>query len=298
MDLLRDSFLQAGLATQAGTLVVAFIVYTVVQALFFSKLRHVPGPILHRFTSLPHIIHVVRGDRIQWLDALHTKYGDVVLLEPNFVITCSPQSAKTIYSANALIKAPFYDKLGFAVGHKHLLQQKDVKSAGRIRKPLLRIMAKDNLFKLESLMHKYLQLFVKGIEAVPGDKVDMLLWLRLLAFDIIAEASFGHDFGQLATGEFGTLTQTIFDALRISVLSSVIPGFSTLCAIAPVPSMRRLRSSRARLLMVRRRGKGAKVLPLTASSSADGGSRHPGIRLFRGARRRHGSPCPQAPLCR
>ncbi|PWN86770.1 cytochrome P450 [Acaromyces ingoldii] len=254
LDLIDVLFHQVSYAAISAAFFAAFVLYQVVQTLFFADLRHIPGPLLHRVTSFPHIWHVIRGDRIQWLDRLHNRYGDVVLLEPRFVVTCSGLGAKTIYSSNSLIKAPFYDTVGFGAGHKHLLQLKDVKSAGRIRKPLLKIMAKDNLNKLESLIHRHLDIFIKGIEGVPGQKVDMLLWLRLLAFDIISEASFGHDFGQLATGQFGTLTQTIFDSMRFGVLSSVIPGFRTICLLSPFPTLRRLHSSLQKLLMLGAKG--------------------------------------------
>lgn len=232
--------------------VLAWLLLRLVQMLLLSPLRKVPGPLLNRISSLPHALHTVRGDRIQWVESLHERYGDEVILEPKMVITRSSPGVRTIYGSTSLIKSAFYDGLGFSGAHKHVLQLRDTKQAVRTRKHISAIMQKDNLARLEPLFHKYISKFRKGIDAQVGQDgactVDLMLWLRLLAFDIVLEASFGKDFGQLDIGGVSDITQAMFDALRHGVMKGLIPGINIILKNAPIASWNRIYSSEARFL--------------------------------------------------
>ncbi|TKY86950.1 hypothetical protein EX895_003627 [Sporisorium graminicola] len=232
-----------------GTVVLSWVTYEMVRALLWSPLAKVPGPFANRLSSVPHILHTIKGDRIQWVEKLHRKYGEEVVLEPAMVISRRSAAVKTIYGNTALQKSAFYDGLGFSGLHKHVLQARDNKVAIRTRKHILTIMTKDNLFGLEPIFHRYLAKFKKGVDSNNDDgKVDLMLWLRLLAMDIILEASFGKDFGQLDLGGLSDLTQAIFDAIRFNVIRALIPGFQTAATYLPIPVLNRMASSEARFL--------------------------------------------------
>lgn len=75
-----------------------FLLVKVVYAFCFSPLRHVPGPILAKVTSLWVRSYDVRLQRNRKIYEWHQKYGDIVLIAPGQVSVSSLSSTREIYS--------------------------------------------------------------------------------------------------------------------------------------------------------------------------------------------------------
>jgi hypothetical protein len=52
-----------------------YLFYTLIYGLFLCPLRHLPGPFITRFTSIPYYILVFSGKGGEQTAALHKKYG-------------------------------------------------------------------------------------------------------------------------------------------------------------------------------------------------------------------------------
>lgn len=95
------------------TLVVAVAVLAayklVIYPFFLSPLKDIPGPYLHRISSLPALENQRKHQWIEKVHALHAKYGEVVVLLPT-AVSCSGDSKyiQDIYVKN-MPKLKFYE---------------------------------------------------------------------------------------------------------------------------------------------------------------------------------------------
>ena len=91
-------FLDFGLGYIALLSFVIYLGYTVLRATL-DPLRHVPGPLITRFTRLWYVWHVYRG-RVHYTNIdLHKKYGPIVRLAPRFYSIDDVEAAKAIYGS-------------------------------------------------------------------------------------------------------------------------------------------------------------------------------------------------------
>ncbi|KAL1644258.1 hypothetical protein SLS61_008860 [Didymella pomorum] len=70
-----------------------YVVGTAVYNVYFSKLRHIPGPLLARATGIPYGLHMRSGTISKWLTQLHEQYGDVVRVAPTELSFISGETA-------------------------------------------------------------------------------------------------------------------------------------------------------------------------------------------------------------
>ena len=56
-------------------LVGAYVLYVLIYGIFFSPTRHIPGPLLTRFSSLPYIVLRLSGKLAFEIFDQHKKYG-------------------------------------------------------------------------------------------------------------------------------------------------------------------------------------------------------------------------------
>lgn len=77
---------------------VLFLLAKIIYAFCFSPLRHVPGPVIAKITSLLIKFHDVRLQRNRKIYEWHQKYGDLVMIAPGQVSVSSLSSTRDIYS--------------------------------------------------------------------------------------------------------------------------------------------------------------------------------------------------------
>jgi hypothetical protein len=94
------------LLVAVGALLLLFVAYR----LLFSPLAKIPGPWITSLTSLWLMYHEFLGDRTEILDALHSKYGDIVRVSPTEVSFNNAEALKDIYGIKSgYSKSHFYD---------------------------------------------------------------------------------------------------------------------------------------------------------------------------------------------
>jgi hypothetical protein len=76
---LANRITEIGLLVNPATVVfaslVAFAAYILISGIFFSPTRHLPGPLLARFTDLHFFYRILHGSLGSDLVKLHAKYG-------------------------------------------------------------------------------------------------------------------------------------------------------------------------------------------------------------------------------
>ena len=63
------------ITTSIGLAVGVYVAYIVIYGLYFCPTRHIPGPILTRFTSIPFNILQLSGQQAFSIHKQHQKYG-------------------------------------------------------------------------------------------------------------------------------------------------------------------------------------------------------------------------------
>jgi hypothetical protein len=64
----------------------------------YSRLKHIPGPFVAKFTNFYRFILSRRGFLHLYLDAAHKRYGPAVRFGPNLVCICDPEAIQTIFN--------------------------------------------------------------------------------------------------------------------------------------------------------------------------------------------------------
>ena len=103
---LLENFTTLGLALTAA--LTSFLGLLIHRA-YLSPLRHIPGPLICRLTSLWTYYHSYIGDACTLIDELHKNYGPVIRIAPNEVCISDGAALAPIYSEKGgFLKAPCY----------------------------------------------------------------------------------------------------------------------------------------------------------------------------------------------
>lgn len=78
-------------------IIVIYLLFHAVYLHFSSPIAKVPGPFIAKFSRWWLAYHGWRGDFHRLLTGLHAKYGEVVRIGPDEIITISPDAVKKIY---------------------------------------------------------------------------------------------------------------------------------------------------------------------------------------------------------
>lgn len=94
------ALLMVRLLLSLGALLVAKFIYNWVT----SPIKHIPGPILAKFTNLGRMYDVYKGRPELELRRWHQKYGSVVRIGPTLVNVSDPAALKVIYSRKNVLQ--------------------------------------------------------------------------------------------------------------------------------------------------------------------------------------------------
>ena len=156
--------------------------------MFFSPLRHIPGPLLAKVTSRWLMVVDLSGYRTLTFHKLHQQYGSTVRVGPNEVSFSNIDSIKELFGQQTnFIKAPIYETMSqpplgiFSLRDKSLHSQR--------RRLLSHAFAQSNLFDTEPLILQHVQRLLNHVQDNLSKPLDMLALFRLMAFDIVGTES-------------------------------------------------------------------------------------------------------------
>ena len=186
----------------AGIFLLLTATYTLITA-FSSPLRHIPGPWYTHFTHLILKYHVVTGNRIHYIHALHAQYGPIVRISPHEVAISDPESVSAIHKiGSGFLKSAWYDG-NTSMGEPGIFSMRDPQQHSARRKLFARAFSVSSLLaNWEPEIREKTGLAVEKIKSdAMGAGADVFKWWTLMTTDVIAHLSFGESFHMLEQGK-------------------------------------------------------------------------------------------------
>jgi cytochrome P450 len=148
---------------------------------FFHSLRDFPGPFVSKFSRLPYVWAVTRGQAVYRVKNLHDQYGSVVRVAPNELSYIDDRVWKDAYGHRKNGRGDLNKHLGafnLPGDPNHAILTADHENHGRIRKIFSNAFSERSLQKQEHLFQKYVDLLCEKLEekvkANPNEKINMI----------------------------------------------------------------------------------------------------------------------------
>ncbi|KAF1958305.1 cytochrome protein [Byssothecium circinans] len=194
----------------------------------WGPLAALPGPWYTKYTSTVLSYRFFTGQRTQWVEELHRKYGNIVRLSPTEVDFSSPKAAKTIHSyKKPFLKSEFYSHFLNSLRGAHVVSTRDQVIHARHRRLLGGPMSESGLKQVEPIVESRVNLTIErlGREMEEMGYTNCMKWWLFMATDIIGELSFGESFHML---ERGTKTEYAHDLELVAPIIGTMWTFPTL----------------------------------------------------------------------
>ncbi|CCU82987.1 benzoate 4-monooxygenase cytochrome P450 [Blumeria hordei DH14] len=184
---------------------ISYATFNAIYNFYFHPLRKYPGPVLNRLTYMKKGYHVLKGDYIFQLKALHRKYGHVVRVTPTELSYIDEQAWSDIYAHSNTLKSGNLPKNpnNFRPeenGATTLFTANDADHR-RIRRIQAHIFSEKALTVHEPLLKSYIIELVSKLHekaSAPSTSiVDLVNWYNYTTFDILGDLAFGESFGCL-----------------------------------------------------------------------------------------------------
>jgi len=158
------------------------IIRQIIYHLFFSPLRHIPGPFLAKFTTKWLTINEVMGHRSEVVEKAHERYGPVVRLAPDELSFSDASCIKELYlSGSKFPKSRRYE--GFASTTRASFDMTD-KDQHRKRRNLVRhVLAQTNIDEAEPLIADQIRKSLRWVKRSQGTSIEIMLWMRRIMLD-------------------------------------------------------------------------------------------------------------------
>ncbi|KAK4621200.1 Cytochrome P450 monooxygenase [Fulvia fulva] len=201
--------------------------FAIVVRALANPLKKVPGPWHSTFTRLPLKLAIIRGRRIYYIDALHTKYGPYVRVAPNEIAVSDIEGFSQIHRIGTdFMKSEWYHKFT-AQGDKYsLLTMTNAKEHGARRRMFSRPLSHNFLFEhWHGTVKEMTTLAIRSMrdEATSKGKTNALMWFTLMASDVVGSLMQGESFGGLQLGGISELVDIVLERVKIGTIAYEIP---------------------------------------------------------------------------
>ncbi|KAL3456655.1 cytochrome P450 [Aspergillus heterothallicus] len=222
---------EKGVLVQA--VLIAFVAYWsvwIIYTTWFHPLAKFPGPFWASITRAWTVLHVLPGDAEKSQLKLHEKYGSVVRIAPNELITSDPEALKTLYGIKSFTtKTDFY--LAFrppwARFPDHFSSEGGKQHAER-RRIVSHVYTMTSILQSEKYIEKCIDVWIEKLGEMSDRKesFDLWLWARMYAYDVIGELYFSKMFGFLQAGgdHLGYIDATD-DLIPVQFLAGNMPTY-------------------------------------------------------------------------
>ncbi|KZV73892.1 cytochrome P450 [Peniophora sp. CONT] len=215
------------LATLGSALALYFVGNAIYQ-LFFSQLRHIPGPWYAAISEAWLVSHVLRIRQSRAVQSLFEVYGPIVRVAPNRIAYLDVSSNKRIYNSSKFPKGIFYKGL-LTNDNDHAMTLLEHGPHAIRRRAFASHYTPTNVSLFQPEAHDFVLETVEILEKLGGDEsVDVLHLFRDMLVDIICAASFSHKIGALKDRAQGKgvnyLVQAVDDFAKRGVLRNLFPA--------------------------------------------------------------------------
>ncbi|KAI9296348.1 cytochrome P450 [Neoconidiobolus thromboides FSU 785] len=175
------------------------LITKITYTLYFSPLRHIPGPFLGKLSGLYIKYYITIGKYHEHLKRLHDIYGPVVHFAPNRIIFNEKNAADTIYSSYKFKKSVFYQAFDYGAANIFSTDERTVHTE---RKKIIgKIISNKNIQQLEPVMkHTGFLPFKNFIKQKIDNKqnfVDFYELIHKVLFNINGQLLLSEDLGLL-----------------------------------------------------------------------------------------------------
>ena len=185
--------------TLAGYYLAGLYGTLIICRIFFSPLRHFPGPPWAKLSSLGFSIHVRKGNSNEKLLVLHQKYGNFVRIGSSDLSIIHPKATSAIYGQGSrCIKADWYDLTLPMVSMHTTRDRPEHDKRRRIWVPAFN---DSMLHGYEDRIAIYQDQLIAHISNMGGKAVNVSELLNLYSFDIMGDLAFGTSFNMLQSNQ-------------------------------------------------------------------------------------------------
>ncbi|OJJ56962.1 hypothetical protein ASPSYDRAFT_47235 [Aspergillus sydowii CBS 593.65] len=184
--------------------IVAYWTFWIIYARWFHPLAKFPGPFWASITRVWTVLHVLPGDAEKAQKKLHERYGPVVRIAPNELITSDPGAMKTLYGVKSYThKTDFYVAFRppWARFPDHFTSAGGKQHAER-RRIVTNVYTMTSILQSEQYIEKCIDVWIEKLDAMADNKesFDLWVWTRMYAYDVVGELYFSKMFGFLQSG--------------------------------------------------------------------------------------------------
>lgn len=227
-----------------------YLLTTILFNLYFHPLRKIPGPKIFAGSRLPYVYSALSGHLATDFRALHERYGPVVRTAPNEISFTEPTAWKTIYGQRLSGYARF--KKNYDTFHQnqsdlaHSLFISGDADHLRMRKVLAHAFSERSLREQEPIIQGHIDTLITNLHhqvSLGSQIVDLVDWFNYVAFDIVADLSFGEPFNTLNDNEYRSWVKILSKAWKVftfvSAFKSIAPSGPILRFIVPTSLIRK-----------------------------------------------------------
>ncbi|EED15858.1 cytochrome P450, putative [Talaromyces stipitatus ATCC 10500] len=191
-----------------NTAIILFIIYlsyNIVNRLriaYFSPLSRIPGPWHGHLTGLVLRYHILNGNRVNYVQSLHEKYGPFVRVSHNEVVTCDAAATKDIHAVGTTWRKWSHIPDDITPNIFSIVDPKQHSIRQRFYKKFFQ---QTTLRKtMEPAVLTTAKMAIQGMKkdaAAAGNVVNVHEWFMLFGNDIMSLLTFGEGFGLMEKGE-------------------------------------------------------------------------------------------------
>ncbi|KAI0036316.1 cytochrome P450 [Vararia minispora EC-137] len=223
------SFVFSNVWAFSGSFLALYFGINAFYQLFFSPLRHIPGPWYAVVSEFWITTHVFRFRQCRAVQELFEQYGPIVRYAPNKVAYCDAASNNRIYMNSRFAKSPFYKGL-ICNDNDHAMTCLPHTEHAPRRKAFSSHYTAANVAFFQPEMHKSVLEVVEILESINGKRsVDCLHHFREMLVDVICSASFSYDAGAVRGRAEGKenhfLVRAVDDFPKRGILRSMTPNW-------------------------------------------------------------------------
>lgn len=190
------------LQTVLGAVGLTLLWFVGSSVLAWSKLRHIPGPLLASFSHIWAFRASYSGRIHQILEEEHGKHGEVVRVGPDAIVIFDPETSIRINSArSAYTRGPWYSAAVLDSRCNSVFTELDVVKHGKRKAKLAPGFSGKNVALLETKLNKWLAALIGSIRAkiARGEEtIDFGTLIQYFQVDLISEVAIGQPWGDLA----------------------------------------------------------------------------------------------------
>ncbi|PVH73614.1 cytochrome P450 [Cadophora sp. DSE1049] len=218
-----------GCVTIVAGIFILYQVITTVRRAYRSDLSSLPGPSCARFSAIYRVCKLWSGKAPAFYLSLHKQYGSIVRTGPNTVSISDPATIPTLYGiSSSFLKSPFYDTMTPEYQNAlmpSLFTTRDPTHHKTLKRSVASKFSMSSIRTLEPLVDECSSIFIRSMQDLEGQKVDLGAWLQWYAFDVIGMITFNRRFGFMEERrDIGDMISDIEAGLRYAGIAGQVEG--------------------------------------------------------------------------